>query len=450
MQWRHLGLVRAWSAAGLLSCSLLGAASPVRADDPDSPAPRADLVTETVSVLDARKSGDLALDVRGSGEDRVKMTLQNKSTKRLHVVLPPGLVASSAAGQRGGGGFQSMGLGSVSNRLGTFGEFRTTSDSRQTGFRSVGTSEKGEPAGVTLSPGKSIALTLPSVCLNYGVRTPAGRDKFDVVNIDDYSNDPRVRRALRSLATFGTSQGVAQAVMWNVCNGVSFGVMAGRSSKTMNGREIALASRFVEALDRADSSALVDPASLTDGRLYVRIVGEGTASKEAARLATEVAGLRVLGLPVRVLGTESTDELMAPAMLINVVLSAGQSGETRGQVGLSELDGSGRWVGFGKTAFVENAATNVLDGPGLARVVDRAVSSAFVGVKTTAKSSSATNLKLDNRLPFTIASVEVRAGTSSGAPVVPFHALGIAPGRSATVAIESPSGKVEHVELNGL
>ena len=45
------------------------------------------------------------------------MTIKNTSAERLNVVLPPGLVASSAVGQAGGGGggggggFQSMGLG---------------------------------------------------------------------------------------------------------------------------------------------------------------------------------------------------------------------------------------------------------------------------------------------------------------------------------------------------
>src|SRR3954452_9143513 len=99
MLWRHLCLVRAWSAAGLLTCSMLGTAALA---EPEIPAPQGE--TETVDVLAAQKSGDLTLDVRGSGQDRVRMALQNTSAKRLNVVLPPGLVASSLTAQRGGGG----------------------------------------------------------------------------------------------------------------------------------------------------------------------------------------------------------------------------------------------------------------------------------------------------------------------------------------------------------
>ena len=248
-----------WSGPGLVGrgpALLLHVGSRVHRPgrEPDAPAPKADLVTETVSVLDARKSGDLALELRGAGEDRVKMTIKNNSTKRLNVVLPPGLVASSLASQGPGGrggGFQSMGLGAATNRPGTFGNFQLAANGGPTAFRSVGVNDAERNLGVTVAGGESVTLTLTSVCLNYGVATPTPRNTFELVSVDDYSSDLRVRKALKSLATFGTGQGVAQAVMWNVCNGVTFDVLSGRSSKSMNAMEIALAARFVDALDHS-------------------------------------------------------------------------------------------------------------------------------------------------------------------------------------------------------
>src|SRR4051812_35128626 len=132
MLWRRLCLARAWSAAGFLSCSLFAASAFA---EPEEPAPSGGSVTETVRVLDARRAGDVALEVRGQGQDRVKIAIRNTSSKRLNVVLPPGLVASSAVGQGraggGGGGFQSMGLGTPTNRPGGFGQFRTQSGSEE-------------------------------------------------------------------------------------------------------------------------------------------------------------------------------------------------------------------------------------------------------------------------------------------------------------------------------
>ena len=115
MLWRHLCLVRAITAAGLLTFSTLSA---LAAGEPEEPIPGADADAETVKVLEAEKAGTLAVEVRGNGQDRVRVSLKNNSSKRLNVVLPPGLVASSAMGQGGGGpgggggggGFQSMGL----------------------------------------------------------------------------------------------------------------------------------------------------------------------------------------------------------------------------------------------------------------------------------------------------------------------------------------------------
>ncbi len=452
MLWRHLCRVRAWSAAGLLTCSFLGGAAPsVARAEPAEPTPGADAAaSEAVSVLDARKAGDLSVDARGAGQDRVKMTIKNTSGKRLKVVLPPGLVASSAAAQAGGrGGFQSMGLGSVSNRPGSFGAFKTA-DSGAPGFRSVGV-QTGDPAdAVTVPAGQTVELTVVSVCLNFGVRTPGLRDKFELVDVEDYTTDPRARKALRTLATYGTGQGVAQAVMWKVCNDVPFGVMTQEVNKVVNGHEVALASRFVEALDASGSSDLVDPAYLTEGRLFVRVVADGVLAGDAQRLAQEIEGMKVLGLPVRTVNANESGPVSAPAVLMNVVLSASPSGETRGRVALSRAVEEGHWSPLGKTSFHESSAPAVLDGAGLARALDRAVASAFVTVKTARRSSGLTMVKVENRLPFTLANVTLRAGNSAGAPTVPFPGLGIAPTRSTLVPVQAPGATVDHVEMNGL
>ena len=449
MLWRHPCLVRAWSAAGLLTCSLLATSATARAE-PAEPAPTGDdATTQTVSVLDAKKAGDLKVEARGAGDDRVKITLTNASAKRLKVVLPPGLVASSATAQpRGGGAFQSMGLGSASNRSGAFGAFRGNGSS-ESGFHSVAVSKADLDDAVAVPAGKSVVLTVTSVCLNFGVRTPNVRDNFEIVDVNDYTADPRARKALRSLATYGTSHGVAQSVMWRVCNDVPFPLMAAQAAKVMNTREIALASRFVEALDASGSSDLVDLSYLNEGRLFVRVVGEGALGKEAERLSGALEGLRVLGLPMRVL--EERDSAPAtPSVLMKVVLTSTQAGETKARVLVSQTDLEGRWTPLGKTGFTEGSTASVLDGAGLARALDRSVGSAFVTVKTARRATGMTTMKIDNRLPFTLATVTLKTGPSAGAPTVSFRGLGVAPSRSALIPVEAPSATLDHVEFNGL
>ena len=261
MLWRHLCLVRAWLAAGLVGgLMFIGARSrPPRPKTrlrprPEPSAAPADVATETVDLLEASKAGDLDVVASGQGQDRVRLTMRNRSTRRFNVVIPPGLVAASTVGQgAGGGGRPAAGCrawGSARWPIARvrFGEFRGT-DIPPPGLQSIAATEETLARHVTVPVGETIDLSLPSVCLNYGVASPTPRDTFKLMDVDDYSSNPRVRKALRSLATYGTSQGVAQAVMWQVCNDLPFETMADQAGKVMNLQQVALAARFVAALD---------------------------------------------------------------------------------------------------------------------------------------------------------------------------------------------------------
>jgi hypothetical protein len=345
-----------------------------------------------------------------------------------------------------------MGLGAVGNRAGGFGQFQNGTN--ESGFQSIPVTVIDEkPArAVTVPVGKTVEVNMPSVCLNYGLPTPTPRDRFELVDVDQYSQSPRVRKALRSLATFGTSHGTAQAVMWNVCNNLPFEFMGEQTTKIMNVHEIALAARFVEGLDASGSNAtgLVDPAYLTEARIFVQIQGDGALAKDAERLNPELEGARMLGLPVRVVSGNEAPAAVAPSLLVKAVLTSSQTGETRGRLFVSHADGSGNWVSLGKASFTEGSSVSVLDGATLARALDHALASAFVTVKVAKRSAGSTTLKVDNHLPFTLSGLTVKATGSSGAPPVSFEALGIGPARSANVAIQAAGASVDHIELNGL
>jgi hypothetical protein len=446
MLWRHLCLAQAVSAAGLLIGAMSGAVAFAESDDP---APIAETGTRTVRILAARQAGDLGVDVRGQGQDKVRMVLRNNSTGRLNVVLPAGLVAASATGQ---GGFQSMGLGTPTNEPGAFGAFQSAPS--EAGFRSVAPDDDTRTRSVIVPVGQSVEVAVPAVCLNFGLPTPTPRDKFQLVDVDDYSNDPRVRKALRSLAILGTSHGVAQAAMWRVCNDVPFEFMAAQKSKIVNVHEVALAARFVDALDAGGGSDLVDSSYLTEARLLVSVQGEGALAPEARRLEAAMDGLRLMGLPIRLAGpgdgTNETPSAAAPALWVKVLLTGTASGETRGRVFVDRAVVGGTWVPLGKTSFTEGSAASVLDGTTLVRTLDHAIAGAFVTVKPSRRGTGSTTLKIDNHLPFTLANVIVKAGGSSGQPKVDFKGLGVGPARSVLAPIQAPGGSVDRIELNGL
>ena len=323
MFWRHLCLVRAGLAAGLLSgftvlgrrCASDQGEPRAAADSEPSSRPVA-MATETVNLLAASKAGDLDVTARGHGQERVQLSIHNRSSRRLNVVVPPGLVAASSVGQPGGGGrgggggMQSMGLGSAVNREGAFGEFRGTGG--PDGLQSIAATEEARSRQVAVPVGETIELLIPAVCLNFGKPTPTPRDTFTLMDVEEYSQNPRVRMALRSLATYGTSLGVAQAVMWRVCNDLTFEAMVEQAGKVMNTHEIALAARFVEALDASSTGNLVDPSALASGRIFVQIRGAGSLSNEAKRLTGQLDGLRLLGLPLQITESEELPAASAP------------------------------------------------------------------------------------------------------------------------------------------
>jgi hypothetical protein len=461
MLWRHLCLVRAGLAAGLVGGLMLIGASIATAQTktatttaPESTSGPVAVVTETVNLLAASKAGDLEVAARGQGQERVHLSIKNRSARRLNVIVPPGLVAASTVGQGGaagggGRGMQSMGLGSAANREGAFGEFQVAGS--PAGLQSVGVAEETRTRLITVPVGETIELNIPAVCLNFGLATPTARDKFKLMDVEEYSPNPRVRKALRSLATYGTSLGVAQAVMWRVCNDLPFETMVEQVGKVMNVHEIALAGRFVDALDTSSTGDLVDLAALRDSRIFVQVRGEGSLGSDAQRLAGQLAGLRILGLPLQVVESDAPPTAVAPAVFLKLFLTDAQNGESRFAMVVNSCSGPDAWLPLGKVSFRDNSSISVLDGQALTKAIDRAIAGSFVTVKPARRTLGSTTLKVENRLPFTISNLVVRAGTSSGAPPVSFEGVGVGPARSVLLPIQAATASlVEKIEINGL
>jgi hypothetical protein len=224
-------LVRAFGATGLVA--LVAFSSSVRAQGPADRVPGLDTAPATVSILQAQQDGLLSIDARGQGDQLVQLSLRNEGSARLNVVLPPGLVAAASSAQPGGGGgFQSMGLGVPTRTPGSFGAF--AGQDAPAGFRSMPTDVP--VPGIAVAPGETVDVTIPAVCLNFGVATPTPTDRFRLVDVADYTTDLRAQRALRGVATIGTSQKVAQAVAWHTFNGMSFPQLAGPRHRDLAAR----------------------------------------------------------------------------------------------------------------------------------------------------------------------------------------------------------------------
>src|SRR5689334_18568502 len=77
-----------------------------------TPEPR-DQSAPSVGLFDGLRQGTLSVSAEGSGDGTMTVSVRNRSTRSLRVVLPAGLLASGVSGQFGGGGFGGGGFGGV-------------------------------------------------------------------------------------------------------------------------------------------------------------------------------------------------------------------------------------------------------------------------------------------------------------------------------------------------
>ena len=225
--------------------------------------------------------------------------------------------------------------------------------------------------------------------------------------------------------------------------------MNSQAGKFVNEHEIALAARFISALDESPQSELVEASVLTEGRMFVAFQGEGALASDANRLTEQAGNTRLLGLPVRAVDDGEPPRATA-ALFIKVVLTDGKTGGTSGRIIVSYSSASDQWMPLGKSRFQDTRSLDVLDGKAMSEIIDHAIGLAFVTVKPARRAVGSTTLKVDNHLPFTLASMAVKAGASLGAPCVRFHGLGVGPARSSLLTIQAAMASIERVELNGL
>jgi len=124
----------------------------------------------------------------------------------------------------------------------------------------------------TVMAGKTLAVRVPTVCLEYGRREPTPRMPYRLEPLAKASQDPRVALILGGLATGQLSQKVAQAAAWHLASGRTWEQLA------------------AEVIDRAGGDPdlpVFSAAELTAAKRAVEIATKLTASAAHAETAAE-------------------------------------------------------------------------------------------------------------------------------------------------------------------
>ncbi len=127
-------------------------------------------------------------------------------------------------GGMGGGGMQGMGGGMGGMGGGGMGGM---GGGGMGGMGGGGMGGMGMGGGMfRVAPDKPGKFKVPCVCLEHGKTEPNARVKYKIVPIDQFNKDPRVARLCSLLGEGKVPQNMAQAVAWNVANGISWGELA--------------------------------------------------------------------------------------------------------------------------------------------------------------------------------------------------------------------------------
>ena len=74
-----------------------------------------------INLLDAMRDGLVSVKAEGIGDGRMTLSVTNRTSRQLRVVLPPGIIAQSATGQFGGMGGMGGGMGGMGGGMGGMG-----------------------------------------------------------------------------------------------------------------------------------------------------------------------------------------------------------------------------------------------------------------------------------------------------------------------------------------
>jgi len=127
----------------------------------------------------------------------------------------------------------------------------------------------------TVAAGGTVAVKLPTVCLEYGKREPTARMPYRLTAFEQVSQDPKLALILGGLASGHLSQKVAQAAAWHIASGRTWEQLAAEVIDRAGGdpdlpvfsaAELAAARQAVDVATRLTAAETPHSAADSGGR----------------------------------------------------------------------------------------------------------------------------------------------------------------------------------------
>lgn len=222
---------------------------------------------EKVSLFDGMDAG--TLDVKMIAKDSLggNLLIENKTDQPLTVEMPDAIVGVQVLKQIGGGGYSGGGGGS----FGGGGGGQSVGGGGGGGFGGGGA---GGGGFFSIPPETVARVPYNSVCLEHGKAEPNSRMTYQVIPVEQFSNDERLMPLLKIVANGKVSPQAAQAAAWHMTNEMSWNDLASKSrtdlrtlhsepyfnAQTLNEAKSIVARAMTEARNEATGEGESEPA----------------------------------------------------------------------------------------------------------------------------------------------------------------------------------------------
>ena len=219
---------------------IAGLATSVLAGPPQRPLtnPKFDPNAKQVELFEAMKDGSVEAKMIPKDSLGGNLLITNKTNEPLTVQIPDGFVGVPMNAQFGGGGFGQGGGGfggggQLGGGGGQGGQNQAVGGGAGGGGGLGGGGGQfggggGQQGFFSIPADRTLLVPYKSVCLEHGKHEPSVRTTYAVVPVEQYTENPVLRKLIPMVGSGRIDQGSAQAAAWNVANGMPWDQLANK------------------------------------------------------------------------------------------------------------------------------------------------------------------------------------------------------------------------------
>lgn len=202
--------------------------------------PKFDASAEKVEFFEAMEAGQLDTKVIALGAEHGKLLITNNTDAPLSLQPPHAFVIVKVLkqfGQQGGGGGGGFGGGQQGGQQGGGGQQNAGGGAggQQGGGLGggLGGGQQGGGGGAgffSIPPEKTVSIKYVSACLNHGKADPTPTANYEIVKVEDYTQDPILAELITMVGTGRLAPQAAQAAIWNRTDNMSWNELAQKFS----------------------------------------------------------------------------------------------------------------------------------------------------------------------------------------------------------------------------